>query len=229
MVPDTPDVQSVLFSEGGVFDGLKEGMTIIDMSTISPSATIQFAHWLGEKGCEMLDAPVSGGERGAREGTLAIMVGGRREVFEKCLPLFQVLGKTITHTGPVGNGQKTKLVNQVVGALNMLAMVEGLRLASAAGLDLEATLRTVSGGAASSWMLTNLGPKVLNNDFAPGFSIRLEHKDLKLALDLATELGGDFPGLDLVCSLFSRAVNEGLGGQGNQGLINLWSASRQKP
>lgn len=159
MLPDTPDVESVLFGEGGVYGGLKEGMMIIDMGTISPSASIRFAHRLEDKGCEMLDAPVSGGEQGAREGTLAIMVGGRREVFEKCLPIFQALGKTINHTGPIGTGQKTKLVNQVIGALNILGMAEGLRLARAAGLDLKATLRTVSGGAASSWMLANLGPK----------------------------------------------------------------------
>jgi len=167
----------------------------------------------------MLDAPVSGGEQGAQEGTLAIMVGGRREVFEKCLPIFQILGKTITHTGPIGTGQKTKLVNQVIGALNVLAMVEGLRMAHAAGLDLKATLRTVSGGAASSWMLANLGPKILNNDFAPGFSIRLEQKDLGLAVELTAELGGDFPGLHLVHSLFTRAMNEGLGELGNQAFV----------
>lgn len=228
MLPDTPDVESALFGKGGVNGGLKKGMIIIDMGTISPSSSIRFAHRLDDKGCEMLDAPVSGGEQGAREGTLAIMVGGRREVFEKCLPIFQVLGKTITHTGPIGTGQKTKLVNQVIGALNVLAMVEGLRLAHAAGLDLKATLRTASGGAASSWMLANLGPKILNEDFAPGFSIRLEQKDLGLAVELTAELGGDFPGLLLVHSLFTRAMNKGLGEQGNQGLINLWSQSWKK-
>ena len=222
MVPDTPDVESVLFDKDGVFYGLKAGTTIIDMSTISPSATIQFARRLAERGCEMLDAPVSGGEEGARGGTLAIMVGGKKEVFEQCLPIFRAMGKTITYTGPIGNGQKTKLVNQVVGALNILAVVEGLRLARGAGLDVKATVRAISGGAAGSWMLTNVPPKILNDDFAPGFSIRLEHKDLKLALDLARELGGDFPGLQLVHSLYARAMDAGLAGQGSHGLINLW-------
>jgi 3-hydroxyisobutyrate dehydrogenase-like beta-hydroxyacid dehydrogenase len=132
------------------------------------------------------------------------------------------VGKTITFTGPQGNGQKTKLINQVVGSLNVLAMVEGLRLAGAAGLDLDATVRSVAGGAAGSWMVANLGPKVIKGDFAPGFSIKLHHKDLRLVHELATELGGDYPGIELVYSLFSSAVEKGLGGQGNQGLINLW-------
>jgi 3-hydroxyisobutyrate dehydrogenase len=222
MVPDTPDVESALFGERGVSFGLKPGSIVIDMSTISPSATVRFAQRLAEKGCEMLDAPVSGGEPGAQAGTLAIMVGGKREVFEKCLAIFQAVGKTITFTGPQGNGQKTKLINQVVGSLNVLAMVEGLRLAGAVGLDLDATIRSVAGGAAGSWMVANLGPKVIKGDFAPGFSIKLHHKDLRLVHELATELGGDYPGIELVYSLFSSAVEKGLGGQGNQGLINLW-------
>ncbi len=222
MVPDTPDVESALFGERGVSFGLKPGSIVIDMSTISPSATVRFARRLAEKGCEMLDAPVSGGEPGAQAGTLAIMVGGKREVFEKCLPIFQAVGKTITFTGPQGNGQKTKLINQVVGSLNVLAMVEGLRLAGAAGLDLDATVRSVAGGAAGSWMVANLGPKVIKGDFAPGFSIKLHHKDLRLVRELVTELGGDYPGIELVYSLFSSAIEKGLGGQGNQGLINLW-------
>jgi 3-hydroxyisobutyrate dehydrogenase-like beta-hydroxyacid dehydrogenase len=225
MVPDTPDVESVLFGEKGVWFGLKPGSTVIDMSTISPSATVRFARRLAEQGCEMLDAPVSGGEPGAIAGTLAIMVGGKREVFEQCLPIFRTMGKTITFAGPNGFGQKTKLVNQVVGALNVLAVSEGLRLARAAGLDSQATLRSISGGAASSWMVVNLGPKIIDGDFAPGFSIKLEHKDLRLARELATELGGDYPGIELIFSLFARAVEKGLGNQGNQGLINLWTES----
>jgi 3-hydroxyisobutyrate dehydrogenase len=223
MVSDTQDVESVLFGVRGAWCGLKHGMTVIDMSTISPSRTVEFARRLTEKDCEMLDAPVSGGERGAREGTLTIMVGGKQKVFEKCLPIFQAMGKIVNYAGPNGNGQRTKLVNQVVGAMNVLGMVEGFRLALAAGLDPEVTLRAISGGAAASWMLTNLGPKIVHNDFAPGFSIKLQHKDLRLALEWATELGGDFPSIQLVHSLFAEAMNMGLGTQGNQGLINLWN------
>jgi len=222
MVSDTPDVEQVLFSEAGVWHGVRQGMTVIDMSTISPRATLQFSERLLEKGCEMLDAPVSGGENGAREKALGIMVGGKREVFDRFLPLFQAMGKTIIYAGPSGSGQKTKLVNQVVGAINLLAMVEGLRLVRAAGLDAEVTLRVISSGAASSWMLTNQGPKILKNDFAPGFSIRLQNKDLMLATELIAEVDGEYPGTKLVSSLFAEAVRCGLADAGNHGLINLW-------
>jgi 3-hydroxyisobutyrate dehydrogenase len=222
IVSDTRDVEQVLFSEAGVWHGVRQGMTVIDMSTISPRATVQFSERLLEKGCEMLDAPVSGGEKGAREKALGIMVGGRREVFDRFLPLFQAMGKTIIYAGPSGSGQKTKLVNQVVAAINLLAMVEGLRLVRAAGLNAEATLRAISSGAASSWMLTNLGPKILNDDFAPGFSIRLQNKDLKLVMEFIADVNGDFPGAKLVSSLFGEALRCGLGDAGNHGLINLW-------
>ncbi|PYU63824.1 MAG: hypothetical protein DMG49_27735 [Acidobacteria bacterium] len=230
IVSDTSDVEQVLFSEGGVWHGVRQGMTFIDMSTISPRATVQFSKRLLEKGCEMLDAPVSGGERGAREKTLGIMVGGKRDVFDRCLTLFQAMGKTITYAGPSGNGQKTKLVNQVVAAINLLAVVEGLRLVRAAGLDAEPTVRAISSGAASSWMLTNLAPKILNNDFAPGFSIRLQSKDLNLVTQFIADVGGQFPGAQLVSSLFAEALRRGFGEAGNQGLINLWNeAGGQEP
>jgi 3-hydroxyisobutyrate dehydrogenase len=222
MLPDTRAVEQVLFGAKGVAEGLRPGSTVIDMSTISPGATVAFAGRLDSLGCEMLDAPVSGGQKGAVAGTLGIMVGGSRDAFERCLPIFQALGKTIIYTGPSGHGQKTKLVNQLVGATNLLAAVEGLRLARAAGLDLETTLQAVSSGAASSWMLTNLAPMIIKEDFAPGFSIRLQHKDLKLLKEWVSELGAEFPAADLVYSLFSRALEMGLEDQGNQGLVNVW-------
>ncbi len=222
MLPDTSAVEEVLFGEKGVIYGLKSSSLVIDMSTISPGSTVQFAHRLASIDCEMLDAPVSGGEKGASGGTLGIMVGGSRSAFEKCLPIFQVLGKTITYTGPTGNGQKTKLVNQLIGAVNLLGATEGLRLARAAGLDLQTTLQAVSSGAASSWMLANLGPMIVKEDFAPGFSIRLQHKDVKLLREWIAEIGGDFPAVGLLYSLFSKAMEMGLEDQGNQGLINLW-------
>jgi len=228
IVSDTSDVEQVLFSERGVWHGVRQGMTFIDMSTISPRATAQFSKRLLEKGCEMLDAPVSGGEKGAREKTLGIMVGGKRDVFDRCLTLFQAMGTTITYTGPSGSGQKTKLVNQVVAAINLLAVVEGLRLVRAAGLDAEPTLRAISSGAASSWMLTNLAPKILNSDFAPGFSIRLQSKDLNLVTQFIADVGGDFPGAQLVSSLFAEALRRGFGEAGNQSLINLWDEAGQQ-
>jgi len=222
MLSDTQAVEQVLFGEKGVVLSLKPGSTVIDMSTISPVATVEFARRLEALGFQMLDAPVSGGEKGAVAGTLGIMVGGRRSTFEECHPLFHTVGKTVTYVGPSGHGQKTKLVNQLVGATNLLGAVEGLRLARAAGLDLETTLQAVSSGAASSWMLANLGPLILKEEFCPGFSIRLQHKDLKLVQQWISELGGDFPASNLVYLLFTRALEMGLGDQGNQGLINMW-------
>ena len=222
MLPDTKTVEGVLFGSRGVASGLKEGAIVIDMSTISPAETVRFSNRLAEKGCDMLDAPVSGGEKGAEAGTLGIMVGGTQRAFESCCNLFSAMGKTITYTGPSGCGQKTKLVNQLVGATNLLGVVEGIRLARAAGLNLEATLKAVSSGAASSWMLTNLGPKILQEDFAPGFSIRLQYKDIALLKDLTEDLGGDYPAAILVHSLFEKTMEAGLSTQGNQGLINLW-------
>jgi 3-hydroxyisobutyrate dehydrogenase-like beta-hydroxyacid dehydrogenase len=225
IVSDTAAVESILFGPKGLADGLHKGAVVIDMSTISPASTIQFAERLRRLGCEMLDAPVSGGEEGAQKATLTIMAGGTPKVFEDCLPLFRALGKNITYTGTNGNGQKTKLVNQVIGALNLLATIEGIRLASASGLDLQCTLQAVSGGAAASWMLGNVPPKIQNHDFEPGFSIRLEDKDLNLAQELAKESGDNFPGLALVHSLFAEATRAGLGHEATHGLIHLWSRS----
>lgn len=227
VLPDTQTVERVLFGEEGIFLGLKESSIVIDMSTISPRATVEFARRLETRKCQMLDAPVSGGEQGAVAGTLSIMVGGPKNAFEKSLPIFQALGKTISYTGSVGNGQKTKLVNQLVGATNLLAAIEGLRLARAAGLDLETTLQAVSSGAASSWMLTNLGPLILKGNFAPGFSIRLQRKDLQLLHEWICELGGDFPAANLAHSLFTKALEMGFGDQGNQGLVNIWGLDAQ--
>jgi len=223
MVSDTSDVEEVLFGNAGIRHGLSAGKIVIDMSTISPEATERFAGRLRAASCEMLDAPVSGGEPGAQAATLTIMVGGKREVFEKCQPIFAALGKNIVYCGRNGNGQRTKLVNQVISALNILAMTEGLRLARLSHLDLQTTLQALSSGAASSWMLTNLAPRILKNDFAPGFMIRLQSKDLRLATELMQSLGKEFPGTALTHQLFQQAVEKGLGEQGTQGLINLFA------
>lgn len=224
MLPDTPQVEEVLFGESGLATALRPGAVVIDMSTISPKATVEFARRLGQRSVETLDAPVSGGEPGAREGRLSIMVGGRREVFDRCLPLFQTMGNKIVYTGPNGHGQKTKLVNQVVGSLNLLAAVEGVRLARAAGLDLDLTFEAVGGGAAGSWMWSNLGPKMAAGDYRPGFMIKLHAKDLRLASELWEELGLEAPGTRLCHELFQQALARGLGELGNQGLIRLWES-----
>ena len=222
IVSDTPDVEAVLFGRNGLAGGLKPGSVVIDMSTISPAATVDFARRLGEQSVEMLDAPVSGGESGAIEGTLSIMAGGKREVFDRFLALFEAMGKNIVYTGPNGNGQKTKLVNQIVGSITLVAMAEGLRVAEKAGLPMEATLKAVSAGAAGSWMLSHLGPKVLAGDFDPGFSIRLHQKDLRLAAEFVKDLKVRAPGTQLSYELFTEALEKGMGELGNQGLYKVW-------
>jgi 3-hydroxyisobutyrate dehydrogenase len=198
------------------------------MSTISPNATIGFAQRLRERSISMLDAPVSGGETGAIAGTLSIMAGGEREDFDRCLPILQAVGKNVLYMGPSGSGQKTKMVNQVVGSLNLLAAVEGLRLASAAGLNLNDTIRAVAAGAAGSWMISNQGPRIAGGDFAPGFTIRLSEKDMRLANEFFEELGLEAPGTRLTLSLFQKAVEKGLGDLGNQGLARLWEDNGAK-
>jgi 3-hydroxyisobutyrate dehydrogenase len=228
IVSDTPDVESVLFGKEAVASGLREGQIVIDMSSISPSATETFAARLREHRVDMLDAPVTGGEKGAIEGTLAIMVGGRRETFEKCLPIFQAMGRTILYTGENGTGQKTKLVNQLLCAQHIVAMSDGLRFARESGLDLETTLKVVTGGAAGSWMLTNMAPRILQNDFAPGFTIKLQHKDLRLVREALTEMKGRYPATELAYSLFSEAVDNGLGELGTQGFIKLFGDSSRQ-
>jgi 3-hydroxyisobutyrate dehydrogenase len=226
MLPDTPEVEAVLFGENGLYEGLSAGKIVVDMSTISPEATAQFAARLREKKCELLDAPVSGGENGAITGTLTIMVGGDAQAFQKCLPLFQAMGKNIVHLGASGNGQRVKLVNQVICALNILAMSEGLQLAESLGLDGEKVLQVVSNGAAGSWMLSNLAPLILKDDFRPGFMIKLQQKDLRLASEAIAALGKNFPGTALTYSLFTEAIKKGLGEQGTQGLINIFKPAK---
>lgn len=222
IVTDTPDVESVIFGADGVSDGLSPGKVVIDMSTISPDKTVEFATRLAEMDVEMLDAPVSGGERGAKEGTLTIMAGGKEEVFAKCLPIFEAMGKNITYVGGNGDGQRVKLVNQVICGLNILAVVEGMRLARESGLDTKIVHQVVSTGAASSWMLSNLGRAILSDDYSPGFKISLQSKDLRLAIESMHALGMDAPGTELTYSLFKQATEAGLGELGTQGLLKLF-------
>ena len=222
IVSDTPDVEAVLFGEEGVWSGLRPGQIVIDMSSISPAETEKFATRLRDSSVEMLDAPVTGGEKGAIEGTLAIMVGGKRETFTRCLPIFQAIGRTIVYAGQSGSGQKTKLVNQILCAQHIVAMADGLRFARESGLDLETTLKVVSGGAAGSWMLSNLAPKILQNDFAPGFTIKLQQKDLRLVRDALHDMKESYPATELAYGLFTEAVANGLGELGTQGFINLF-------
>lgn len=219
IVSDSPDVKSVVTGLDGILDGARPGAVVIDMSTISPAVTREIAEIAASRGVEYLDAPVSGGVSGAEAGTLSIMVGGKEEVLEKCLPVFQALGKHVHHMGGVGMGQMTKLCNQVICVLTIEAVCEGLVLGSKAGLDLEKLLSVVSAGAAGSWMLSNLGPKMLARDFEPGFRVALQQKDLRLALASADELKVPLPGTSLVNQLFRSVEAAGMGELGTQALI----------
>ncbi len=220
-VPDTPDVEQVLFGSNGISQSARAGLIVIDNSTISPSATRQFAEHLKDKGVEYLDAPVSGGDVGAQKGTLAIMVGGDEQVFKKCLPLLEILGSKIVLVGPVGMGQTTKACNQLFCALHMLACCEGIALAKKAGLDPAVMVNVVSSGAGGSWALANLGPKIVADDLDPGFMIDLLCKDLRLVMELAQEAKLSLSGIDLAQGLFNKAQTDGLGRLGTQALCRV--------
>ena len=218
-VSDTPDVEAVVFGPDGVSAGISPGSLIIDHSTISPGATKDFALRINEQDAFWLDAPISGGSEGAVNGTLSIMIGGDVAQVERSRPYLEAVGSTITHVGPQGAGQLVKAVNQVLVVVNQLAVSEALLLAEAGGLDLEATLSAVAGGAAGSWMLSNRGPQMIERDWSPGFTIDLQQKDLRLVLAAADDLGVPLPGTALVHQLYRALQNQGLGAEGNHALV----------
>ena len=220
-VPDTPDVEAVVLGKDGIIASARSGLIVVDHSTISPTATKKMNETLHARGAQLLDAPVSGGDVGARNATLSIMVGGDASAFERVRPLLSHMGKTITYCGPSGSGQLTKLVNQVLVSVTNLAVCEALALAQRSGLDSQKTLAAVSGGAAGSWQLSNLGPKMVAGDFKPGFMIKLQHKDLRLAIAAARDAGLDLPALDLVYKLFDQGLREGRGNEGTQALFAI--------
>jgi len=219
MVTDTPDVEAVILGEDGILETAASGSVVIDMSTISPKATKAMAVKLSEKGVGMLDAPVSGGDVGAIKGTLAIMVGGKEDDFKRGLPVFEAMGKTITHVGPSGAGQSTKLCNQVLVSVNLMAVCESLLLAKKSGLDLEKSLRVLTGGAANSWVLENLGPMIAKGDHSPGFMVRLLQKDLKLAMEAAADGQLPLPATAFAQQMFGAVAAGGGGDLGTQGVI----------
>ena len=211
MVSDTPDVEAVILGDEGIIHGVKSGSILVDMSTISPSVTREMAEKLAEKEVHMLDAPVSGGSEGAKEGTLSVMVGGEEEVLERVRGVLEHLGETITLVGPVGSGQVTKAINQVIIAGTYAAVAEGMAIGLAAGLDIEAAHRAVSGGAAGSWVLTNRANNMIQNDYPLGFRTRLHRKDLGIALETAEELGVAIPTAAYVAQLETSLMKRGLG------------------
>lgn len=218
-VSDTPDVEAVILGTDGIIKCAKPGSLVIDTSTISPQTTRTIAAQLAEHDVHMLDAPISGGSEGAEKGTLSIMVGGQAAQVERAMPVFQAMGKTITHVGDHGAGQTVKLVNQILVVGNTLAMSEALMFAQLSGIDLEKTLSAVVGGAAGSWMLNNRGPQILARDWRPGFTIDLQQKDLRLVLDAADDVGSPVPATSLVFQLYRTLQARGLESEGNHALI----------
>jgi 2-hydroxy-3-oxopropionate reductase len=209
MVPDTPDVAAALFDEGGVAHGLSKGKVVVDMSSISPIATKDFARRVGELGCQYLDAPVSGGEVGAKNATLSIMVGGPQDAFDRVKPLFELMGKNITLVGGNGDGQTAKVANQIIVALNIEAVGEALLFAARAGADPARVRQALMGGFAASRILEVHGERMIKRTFDPGFRIELHQKDLNLALASARQLGVSLPNTATAQELFNACAAHG--------------------
>ncbi len=219
IVTDSQDVEEVILGPEGAIHGARPGAVVIDMSTISPSVTRRIAEELGEKGVGMLDAPVSGGAIGARDGTLSIMVGGEDETFQECLPIFEAMGRTVTHVGGNGMGQTVKLVNQILVGTTMLGVAEALMFAKKSGVDLEKCHAAVSGGAAGSWQLTNNGARLLKGDHEPGFKVKDYLKDLRLIMEAAADANMPLVGTSVVHQMFRSLEAEGLTQKGTQAVI----------
>lgn len=211
MLPDSPEVEEVILGKNGVLEGSRKGMTIIDMSSISPSAAKKIASEVEKKDVEMLDAPVSGGEPAAIQGTLTIMVGGKETTFDASLGVLQAMGKTITWVGDIGTGQVAKLSNQIMVALNIAALSEAFVLGAKAGIKPQILYQAIRTGLAGSNVLEAKLPKILERDFKPGFKIRLHYKDLKNALEAARELNVPLPFTSLLQQILNALINEGKG------------------
>jgi len=218
IVSDSRDVEDVLLGENGVIKGAKAGSVVIDMSTISPSVTKEIASKLKEINVEMLDAPVSGGDVGAINGNLSIMVGGNSETLERSKHVFKAMGKSITHCGGNGMGQTTKLCNQILVSVTNMAVSEAVLFAQKSGLDAHTMVEATKGGAAGSWQLSNLAPKMVDEDYAPGFMIDLQQKDLRLVPEAAEELHLPLPALSYVHQLYKSNQANGEGKEGTQAL-----------
>jgi len=221
MLPDSPQVEEVLAGEDGVFEGIQKGALIVDMSTISPVVTEELSEKAREKGASMLDAPVSGGDVGAIEGTLSIMVGGSEEDFERALPLFEVMGGTVTHVGPSGTGQIVKAANQIVVALTIEAVSEALVLGSKGGVAPEKILDVLGGGLAGNKVMEAKREKMLEHSFDPGFRIELHHKDLGIALAAGREYGVTLPVTAIVDQMLETLKLRGKGDQDHSAILTL--------
>lgn len=221
MVPDTPDVEQVLFGPEGVAQHLRKGSLVIDMSSISPVATKEFAARIGEAGSGYVDAPVSGGEVGAKAGTLTIMAGGSDENIARAMPLFDIMGKTITHVGAIGDGQTTKVANQIIVGLNIQAVAEALTFAKASGADPAKVRDALMGGFADSTILKVHGERMVKRTFEPGFRLRLHQKDMDLAVNAARGLNLALPNTAAVAQMMNAAVGYGDGEKDHSALVDL--------
>jgi 3-hydroxyisobutyrate dehydrogenase len=208
-VSDTPDVEAVLFGPDGLASGARAGQLVIDCSTISPSATREFAARLAGQGVDLVDAPVSGGSEGAQKATLTIFCGGDADAVERARPVLAAMGKTITHVGPSGSGQAVKAVNQVILAGTYVGVAEGIVLALKSGLDVGQVVEALGGGAAQSWVLANRSGRMIANDYPLGFKVELHRKDLGIALDLAREMGAELPVAELTADFETELVAGG--------------------
>ncbi len=222
MLPNSPQVKEVVLGEGGVIEGAKKGAVVIDMSSIAPLVSREIAAKLNEKGIEMLDAPVSGGEPKAIDGTLSVMVGGKKEVFEKCFPVMKAMAGSVVLTGEIGAGNVTKLANQVIVALNLAAMSEALVLATKAGVSPELVYQAIRGGLAGSAVLDAKAPLVMDRKFNPGFKINLHIKDLQNVLDTSHELGVPLPLTAAVMEIMQTLKVDGKGDNDHGALIQYY-------
>lgn len=220
-LPDTPDVEQVLLGQKGVIEAAKPGLICIDMSTISPAATKEMGSALSAKGVTLIDAPISGGEIGAIEARLSIMMGGPKKAVVKVRPIMEVMGRTVIHCGPLGAGQITKLANQIMCIHTIMSIAEGFAFAEKAGLDLETTLKATSAGAAGSYSLKMLGPKIIAGDFKPAFMVDLQQKDLRLVAEYAEKLKQPLPGVALARRLLAQLQAQGRGRDGTQALVEV--------
>ncbi|HDU7304721.1 TPA: NAD(P)-dependent oxidoreductase [Listeria monocytogenes] len=222
MVGYPKDVEELYLGENGFLENLAVGTVAIDMTTSSPALAKKMAEFGREKGIGVLDAPVSGGDKGAKNGTLAIMVGGSEDVFLKVKPIFDILGSSVILQGDAGAGQHTKMVNQIAIASNMIGVTEAIIYAEAAGLNPSSVLDSISGGAAGSWSLANLIPRVLKDDFSPGFFIKHFIKDMGIAISEAKQMGLELPGLTLAEKMYQTLAEQGLSEEGTQALIKYY-------
>jgi len=224
MVGYPSDVEAVLLGSEGVVATAKPGTLLIDFTTSSPDLAVRIAAEAGKVGCESLDAPVSGGDVGAKNAALSIMVGGPRDTFDRALPILETMGKTIVYQGMAGAGQHTKMANQILIASNMIGVCEGMLYAQKAGLDPDTVLQSVTTGAAGSWALQNLAPRFLKGDLEPGFFVEHFVKDMGIALEESKRMGLQMPGLSMAHELYTRLVEEGYGRKGTQVLIKALEA-----